>query len=87
MLCAFFTSISVFGSTIIVPPNEQLVLRDIQKQVNSARLEQDVTTLVGFGTRHTLSETKSTTQGIGAARRWGLCLKRQFTRSFLDTRN
>ena len=70
VLCAFFTSISVFGSTIIVPPNEQLVLRDIQQQVSSARLEKDVTTLVGFGTRHTLSETKSSTQGIGAARRW-----------------
>ena len=70
LLCALFTSISVFGSTIIVPPNEQLVLRDIQQQVSSRRLEKDVTTLVGFGTRHTLSETKSTTQGIGAARRW-----------------
>ncbi|EQD63021.1 peptidase M28, partial [mine drainage metagenome] len=27
-------------------------------------------TLVGFGTRHTLSETASNTRGIGAARRW-----------------
>ena len=27
-------------------------------------------TLVGFGTRHTLSETESETRGIGAARRW-----------------
>ena len=29
-----------------------------------------MTTLVGFGTRHTLSETESEVRGIGAARRW-----------------
>ncbi|WP_297695496.1 M28 family peptidase [Phenylobacterium sp.] len=28
------------------------------------------TKLVGFGTRHTLSDTRSNTRGIGAARRW-----------------
>ncbi|GHE81872.1 M28 family metallopeptidase [Thalassotalea profundi] len=54
----------------IVPPNEQMILRDIQQQVSAERLKKDVTTLVSFGTRHTLSETKSDTQGIGAARRW-----------------
>ena len=26
--------------------------------------------LVSFGTRHTMSQTNSTTQGIGAARQW-----------------
>lgn len=34
------------------------------------RLRKDVETLVSFGTRHTLSETKSSIRGIGAARRW-----------------
>ncbi len=34
------------------------------------RIEADVTTLVNFGTRHTLSDTTSDTRGIGAARRW-----------------
>ena len=33
-------------------------------------MEQDIRTLVGFGTRHTMSDTISTTRGIGAARRW-----------------
>ena len=33
-------------------------------------LRRDVTRLVGFGTRHTLSDTLSDTRGIGAARRW-----------------
>jgi len=34
------------------------------------RIEADIRKLVGFGTRHTLSETESDTRGIGAARRW-----------------
>ena len=38
--------------------------------VSADRLASDVRTLVGFGTRHTLSDTLSGTRGIGAARRW-----------------
>ncbi len=34
------------------------------------RIERDIRTLVGFGTRHTMSDTLSPTRGIGAARRW-----------------
>ena len=41
------------------------------------RIEKDIQTLVNFGTRHTLSETKSDTRGIGAARRW---IKAEFER-------
>jgi hypothetical protein len=52
------------------PPGEQPVLREIVEQVSPARLEADVRKLVGFGTRHSLSETESNTRGIGAARRW-----------------
>jgi hypothetical protein len=70
LFCALSTLIPTYASTIVVPANEQLVLREIQQQVSAERLKKDVTTLVGFGTRHTLSETKSDTQGIGAARRW-----------------
>lgn len=55
---------------VTVPPGEQGVLRVIQAQVSAANLKQDVTQLVGFGTRHTLSETTSETRGIGGARRW-----------------
>eukprot|EP00487_Bulimina_marginata_P010389 TRINITY_DN5349_c0_g1_i1.p1 TRINITY_DN5349_c0_g1~~TRINITY_DN5349_c0_g1_i1.p1 ORF type:complete len:204 (+),score=16.15 TRINITY_DN5349_c0_g1_i1:189-800(+) len=69
-LCTCVALTPLYASTIVVPPNEQLVLRKIQQQVSPARLKKDVTTLVGFGTRHTLSDTKSDTQGIGAARRW-----------------
>ncbi|NDV43902.1 M28 family peptidase [Flagellimonas sediminis] len=43
---------------------------DIINNVSAERIEKDVTTLVNFGTRHTLSDTISQTRGIGAARRW-----------------
>ena len=45
-------------------------LAPILAAVSAERLEADVRTLVGFGTRHTLSDTLSPTRGIGAARRW-----------------
>jgi len=45
-------------------------LYDIIDAVSAERLEQDITTLANFGTRHTLSDTISETRGIGAARRW-----------------
>ena len=45
-------------------------LHDLVKAVSADRLERDVTTLVGFGTRHTLSDAESEVRGIGAARRW-----------------
>ncbi|QIG81288.1 M20/M25/M40 family metallo-hydrolase [Stakelama tenebrarum] len=43
-----------------------------QEAPDPARLRADVETLVGFGTRHTLSDTQSDTRGIGAARRWAM---------------
>ncbi|MCA0959289.1 M28 family peptidase [Muricauda ruestringensis] len=45
-------------------------LYDIINSVSADRIKSDVTTLVNFGTRHTLSDTVSRTTGIGAARRW-----------------
>lgn len=38
--------------------------------VDPARLQAAVARLVSFGTRHTLSDTRSETRGIGAARSW-----------------
>tara|TARA_R110000787_G_scaffold86285_3_gene183990 strand:- start:5540 stop:6844 length:1305 start_codon:yes stop_codon:yes gene_type:complete len=43
---------------------------EIIDQVSEERIEKDITKLVDFGTRHTLSDTVSETRGIGAARRW-----------------
>jgi len=54
---------------------DQARLHDIAADVSAERIEQDIRKLVGFGTRHTLSDTKSDTRGIGAARRW---IKQEF---------
>lgn len=42
----------------------------IVSEVSAKRIEGYVRKLVGFGTRHTMSDTVSDTRGIGAARRW-----------------
>src|SRR5690606_21595557 len=50
-------------------------LHDIGTAPDAGRIEADIRTLAGFGTRNTLSDTLSSTRGIGAARRW---IKAQF---------
>lgn len=65
-----FSPLTLFAESYTVPSSEDLRLYDIASAPNATRIEQDIRTLVDFGTRHTLSDTKSNTQGIGAARRW-----------------
>jgi len=43
---------------------------DIIAASSAERVETDIRTLAGFGTRNTFSDTTSATRGIGAARRW-----------------
>jgi hypothetical protein len=50
--------------------HDQEKLHDIANAISAKNIEKDIRTLVGFGTRHTLSATESDTRGIGAARRW-----------------
>jgi Zn-dependent M28 family amino/carboxypeptidase len=53
------------------PPNrEDQRIYDIVDSISPAQIETFITKLVSFGTRHTLSDTLSSTRGIGAARRW-----------------
>ena len=52
------------------PGGENPRIHEIVRAVQPSRIESDVRTLAGFGTRHTLSDTTSATRGIGAARRW-----------------
>lgn len=59
----------------VAPPQLDLRIYDIVKNTSSERLENDIRTLAGFGTRNTFSDTVSNTRGIGAARRW---IKAQF---------
>lgn len=49
---------------------DQEDLHLINANVSANNIEKDIAKLVSFGTRHTLSETKSDVRGIGAARRW-----------------
>ncbi|MBQ4854990.1 M20/M25/M40 family metallo-hydrolase [Rhodanobacter sp. B2A1Ga4] len=51
-------------------PLQQPALHALATAPSEAELRATITKLVGFGTRHTLSDTKSDTRGIGAARRW-----------------
>ena len=59
------------------PPASDPRLHAIVADVSADRIRETVTRLVGFGTRHTLSDTVSATRGIGAARRW---VKAEFER-------
>lgn len=52
------------------PAKVQPVLKAVAADVDAKALEATIRSLVGFGTRHTLSDTTSETRGIGAARRW-----------------
>lgn len=53
------------------PQTPDAELQGMLAEIDPARIEDTITTLVGFGTRHTLSENSSTaTRGIAAARDW-----------------
>ena len=45
-------------------------IKKMVAEVKAENLEATVRKLASFGTRHTLSDTKSNTRGIGAAQRW-----------------
>lgn len=56
--------------SLIVPqaPDQETV--SMLEDFNPGNMRSYIQTLVNFGTRHTMSETNSTTFGIGAARQW-----------------
>ncbi len=49
---------------------EQPLLHEIALGPDPKELQATIQSLVGFGTRHSLSDTASTKRGIGASRRW-----------------
>ncbi|MGN6228194.1 MAG: M20/M25/M40 family metallo-hydrolase [Dyella sp.] len=59
----------------LAQPHEQPALHALATAPSEAQLHDAIAHLVGFGTRHTLSDTKSDKRDIGAARRW---VKAQF---------
>ncbi|NVD73116.1 M20/M25/M40 family metallo-hydrolase [Duganella sp. BJB488] len=48
----------------------QAQIDQIVREISPARIEGYINKLAGFRTRHTMSDTVSDTEGIGAARRW-----------------
>jgi Peptidase family M28 len=62
--------IPITSLSALEPPPDRAALPDLARAVSPVELKSTITTLVGFGTRHTASDTLSETRGIGAARRW-----------------
>ncbi|WP_103070460.1 M28 family metallopeptidase [Aquimarina sediminis] len=79
----FLTSTLLLISTILIGQTDKKIY-DIINTVSSKRIKNDIKTLSDFGTRHTLSDTVSTTRGIGAARRW---IKSEFDNISKDCNN
>ncbi|UFH45539.1 M20/M25/M40 family metallo-hydrolase [Flavobacterium galactosidilyticum] len=65
LLIALLSHTSFSQTTVDDPEIKKMV-----SEVKSENMEATVRKLVSFGTRHTLSDTKSNTRGIGAAQRW-----------------
>jgi len=77
--------------------SQQIIKKDVEidamvKEISVDSLAQNLNKLVGFGTRATLSNQTSTTNGIGAARAWILSRFNEYAKSsngrlsaFIDT--
>lgn len=72
----FFTQITF--SQVAEDPEIKKMITEIKAE----NLESTVRKLVSFGTRHTLSDTKSKTKGIGAAQQW---VKSEFDKYALES--
>lgn len=72
-----FPSLPLSAQVGDAPPQVDPRIYDIAAAPSAERLEADIRTLAGFGTRNTFSDTLSDTRGIGAARRW---IKAEFDR-------
>jgi Zn-dependent M28 family amino/carboxypeptidase len=73
----FFAQIAVAQITTEDPEIKQMI-----SEIKTESLENNVKKLVSFGTRHTLSDTKSKTRGIGAAQQW---VKSEFEKYALES--
>jgi len=66
------------------PAEKSPLLQSLAGDVRADELHATIARLVAFGTRHTLSDTKSTTRGIGAARRWAKSRFEEFSKRCRD---
>jgi Peptidase family M28 len=77
IIILLFTQV-IYCQTTFSDPEIQKMVTEVKAQ----NLEATVRKLVTFGTRHTLSDTKSNTRGIGAAQRW---VKQEFDKYALES--
>ncbi|MGO4771312.1 M28 family metallopeptidase [Flavobacterium sp. W22_SRS_FK3] len=78
-----FVFIFLFFSQIAISQvAEDPEIKKMISEVKAQNLEITVQKLVTFGTRHTLSDTKSKTKGIGAAQQW---VKSEFEKYALES--
>jgi hypothetical protein len=70
-ICAFFV-LGCLASAVIAQDTPKLnpQFQKIAGEISAKRIEATIRKLVSFETRNSLSDTKSDTRGIGAARRW-----------------
>src|ERR1700761_3925298 len=67
LLIALFFSLQSSAQTTI---KQDAVIKQMVDEVSSKNIEANIRKLVSFKSRHTLSDTTSKTEGIGAARNW-----------------
>lgn len=58
------------GPAVAAEPAPNPMIRKITEEISKERVEASIRKLASFGTRNTLSDAKSDTRGVGAARRW-----------------
>jgi len=68
-LCSIFILV-IFSQSVFSQTSEDPEIKKMITEVKAENLEATVRKLVSFGTRHTLSDAKSKTKGIGAAQKW-----------------
>jgi Peptidase family M28 len=70
LLAAALAIPAVAAADTTPPPSIDPRIVKLVESISEDRLETLLRTLVGFGTRNTLSDASSTTRGVGAARQW-----------------
>ena len=93
-LGCFFIGMMAIATNVF---SQQIIKKDVEidamvKEINVDSLRQNMTKLVSFGTRSTLSNQSSNTKGIGATRAWILSRFNEYAKSsngrltaFIDT--
>ncbi len=86
LICTLFFIVSVQAQqrpNIVLKPEKDKGIIDTEiasmaKEISADSIKSYIQKMVSFGTRHSLSDTVSNTQGIGAARRWVALKFKQF---------